>query len=139
MSHPSSKRLSDDQQQQMLERLAYQAWLNRGCPHGSPEVDWHQAINILNTQLTLFVSEQTPSEQRSHHHAERHSVYSELGNDEDTPADPLSLSPFAARANKTGLNGASGANGATLAKPVDPKPTDEPTVDPKRGKRRPRE
>jgi hypothetical protein len=124
-----ARALSNDQKQQMLERLAYQAWLNRGCPQGSPLVDWHQAINILNTQFTLFGSEQasTPSPQKS--------IYGELGNDEDTPADSASLSPFAARAKNPGLNGGSGANSARLAKPQEAKRTDD---DPKRGKRGPK-
>jgi hypothetical protein len=93
-----SRTIPDDQKQQMLERLAYQSWLNRGCPAGSPEVDWHQAINILNTQLTLIGSEQSRSDQSSHPQPSQHSTYDELGNDEDTPADSASLSPFAAQA-----------------------------------------
>jgi DUF2934 family protein len=26
-----------------IEALAYQLWLDRGCPVGSPEVDWFEA------------------------------------------------------------------------------------------------
>ena len=92
-----SRTLPDDQLQQMLERLAYQSWLNRGCPVGSPEVDWHQAINVLNTQLAAVGSEQSRSDQSRHPHPSQHSTYDELGNDEDTPADSVSLSPFAAQ------------------------------------------
>ena len=89
--------IPDDQKQQMLEMLAYQSWLNRGCPVGSPEVDWYQAINIVNTQLTLVGGEQSPSDGYLHQRSNQHSTYDELGNDEDTPADSASLSPFAAQ------------------------------------------
>src|SRR6185312_7706853 len=27
-------------------RVAYQLWLDRGCPDGSPEVDWIEAVRI---------------------------------------------------------------------------------------------
>jgi hypothetical protein len=30
--------------------LAYQLWLARGCPDGSPEIDWFQAEQELNGQ-----------------------------------------------------------------------------------------
>lgn len=28
---------------------AYQCWHERGCPHGSPEVDWHRAEDELRS------------------------------------------------------------------------------------------
>lgn len=34
-------------EQQMLQNLAYQAWLERGRPLGSPEVDWERAQQLL--------------------------------------------------------------------------------------------
>jgi hypothetical protein len=80
-----SRTLSKDEQYQMLERLAHQAWIDRGRPLGSPEVDWDQAVTILNTQLTLVNEQPLGGE---------HETFSELGNDEDTPADSLSISPF---------------------------------------------
>ncbi len=30
-----------------IEKLAYQYWLNRGCPSGSAEEDWYQAERSL--------------------------------------------------------------------------------------------
>ena len=27
--------------------LAYDLWCERGCPHGSPDVDWHEAVRRL--------------------------------------------------------------------------------------------
>ena len=30
-----------------IEKLAYQYWLNRGCPSGSAEEDWYQAERAL--------------------------------------------------------------------------------------------
>jgi hypothetical protein len=89
-----SRTLSKDEQHQMLERLAHQAWIDRGCPLGSPEVDWNQAVTILNTQLTLVNNESRVDGE--------HEPFSELGNDEDTPADSLSVSPFdAAQSHST--------------------------------------
>ena len=31
-----------------IERRAYQLWQDRGCPSGSPEVDWEQAEQELS-------------------------------------------------------------------------------------------
>ncbi len=30
--------------------LAYQFWQERGCPNGSPEVDWYRAEQILSVK-----------------------------------------------------------------------------------------
>ena len=30
-----------------ISELAYSLWQERGCPHGSPEVDWFRAESIL--------------------------------------------------------------------------------------------
>jgi hypothetical protein len=116
--------LSEVEEQQLLEQLAYQSWLSRGCPVGSPEVDWHHAVNILNTQLTRVDSEQSRSDGSAQQLSNRHSSYNELGNDEDTPTDSVSLSPFAAQSTSSGLTRseldvADSADGAgTSAKPA---------------------
>ena len=34
-------------QYELLRRLAYAAWLDRGQPIGSPEVDWQRAVELL--------------------------------------------------------------------------------------------
>jgi hypothetical protein len=44
---------------QILERLAYEAWLRRGKPVGSPEVDWDEACRQLEAQQ--FDQEPPPS------------------------------------------------------------------------------
>lgn len=38
---------SGDLQHEAIERLAYSHWMARGCPCGSPEVDWFQAEEEL--------------------------------------------------------------------------------------------
>jgi hypothetical protein len=48
-----------------IERLAYQYWLNRGCPSGSAEEDWYHAERALlaaaETDYGEVQSESTPS------------------------------------------------------------------------------
>jgi hypothetical protein len=34
----------------LIETLAYQLWQARGCPEGSPEVDWREAEEQLRDQ-----------------------------------------------------------------------------------------
>lgn len=34
-------------EQQVLQNLAYQAWLERGQPFGSPEIDWQRAQQLF--------------------------------------------------------------------------------------------
>ena len=33
-----------------IAALAYEFWLGRGCPFGSPEVDWFRAEELLRTR-----------------------------------------------------------------------------------------
>jgi Protein of unknown function (DUF2934) len=35
--------------QESVRLLAYQFWMERGCPVGSPEVDWEKAQELLRT------------------------------------------------------------------------------------------
>jgi hypothetical protein len=42
-------------------RIAYELWKERGCPYGSPEVDWFEAqyrmredLNMSRTQTGLY-------------------------------------------------------------------------------------
>lgn len=37
------------QSQDRIAQLAYQLWQERGCPQGSPEVDWERAVRMLET------------------------------------------------------------------------------------------
>jgi hypothetical protein len=32
---------------QVAEELAYRFWQERGSPHGSPEIDWYRAQDVL--------------------------------------------------------------------------------------------
>jgi hypothetical protein len=38
-----------DPKQKSVAELAYKLWQVRGCPHGSPEIDWHDAQRQLST------------------------------------------------------------------------------------------
>jgi hypothetical protein len=40
--------MSSFDQYELLRRLAYAAWLDRGQPIGSPEVDWQRAVELLD-------------------------------------------------------------------------------------------
>jgi hypothetical protein len=37
--------------QETVEMLAHYYWLMRGCPEGSPEVDWYRAEERLDQEL----------------------------------------------------------------------------------------
>ncbi|HLK62448.1 MAG TPA: DUF2934 domain-containing protein [Bryobacteraceae bacterium] len=39
---------STTDQHQKIENLAYQLWLERGCPNGSDQEDWFRAERTLN-------------------------------------------------------------------------------------------
>jgi hypothetical protein len=45
--------------EQRLRQIAYQAWLTRGSPTGSPEVDWQFALDYA-AQLVNSASNDTP-------------------------------------------------------------------------------
>lgn len=36
---------------ELVQKLAYQHWEQRGCPFGSPEVDWFAAEDALRSDL----------------------------------------------------------------------------------------
>ena len=38
--------------QDRIAQLAYQLWQERGCPDGSPEVDWERAVRLLESQAS---------------------------------------------------------------------------------------
>jgi hypothetical protein len=40
--------LSTSQRDETIAKLAYQLWLERGCPDGSPEEDWFRAEQVLD-------------------------------------------------------------------------------------------
>jgi len=39
--------------QENIAVLAYQLWIERGCPIGSPEDDWYEAERQLSTQAKV--------------------------------------------------------------------------------------
>ena len=47
-----SKTDSDDE----VAMLAYQLWMERGCPIGSPEVDWFQAEEQLQNRGPVLLA-----------------------------------------------------------------------------------
>jgi Protein of unknown function (DUF2934) len=59
-SPPESLSLRDD----AIEKLAYQLWLERGCPAGSPEEDWFRAEQVLVERSELGESRPSPSRRR---------------------------------------------------------------------------
>lgn len=87
--------MSRDQQQQLLENIAYQSWQGRGCPMGSPEVDWEHACRVLDTQLTSQRMRDGDAQQLDQQDGVSDEArFNELGSDEDTgDAQP---NPFAA-------------------------------------------
>lgn len=59
-SPPESLSLRDD----AIEKLAYQLWLERGCPAGSPEEDWFRAEQVLVERSELGESRPSMSRRR---------------------------------------------------------------------------
>jgi hypothetical protein len=43
----SHSQVPDTSMQENLEKLAYGLWQERGCPYGSPELDWLEAERKL--------------------------------------------------------------------------------------------
>jgi hypothetical protein len=48
-THPTAK--PNDHQQ--IATLAYEYWMQRGCPEASPEIDWLRAEEHLRNQARL--------------------------------------------------------------------------------------
>lgn len=46
---PNTEARSDLSHDEIAQR-AYQCWHERGCPHGSPEIDWTRAEEELHNQ-----------------------------------------------------------------------------------------
>jgi len=45
---PMVSKASPPPDRRAIEALAYRYWQERGCPHGSPEVDWFRAERFLS-------------------------------------------------------------------------------------------
>lgn len=53
----------------VVDKLAYELWLNRGCPNDSPEQDWYEAERILKgsaENMGTSASDEISAEPRSH-------------------------------------------------------------------------
>jgi hypothetical protein len=42
--------LGNDLGEEDMAALAYELWQARGCPDGSPDEDWYQAVEILRSR-----------------------------------------------------------------------------------------
>ena len=38
------------ERQHHIRKRAHELWMARGCPQGSPEVDWHEAVKELRSK-----------------------------------------------------------------------------------------
>jgi Protein of unknown function (DUF2934) len=47
-----------------VAKLAYQLWLDRGCPEGSPEEDWLRAEQVLDAGLEPEPAVESPGRTR---------------------------------------------------------------------------
>jgi hypothetical protein len=47
MASDSHSQVPETSMQENLEKLAYGLWQERGCPYGSPELDWLEAERRL--------------------------------------------------------------------------------------------
>jgi len=51
--------MNDDYSQVLREltaALAYRLWQQRGCPHGTADLDWHEAEKIIGSRLSSLNS-----------------------------------------------------------------------------------
>ena len=46
--------ISEPGNQREISALAYELWIQRGCPLGSPEVDWFRAEEELKSRKELL-------------------------------------------------------------------------------------
>ena len=49
-----------EQGEEAIARLAYQLWLQRSCPVGSPEDDWFRAENLLRGSESIATASSIP-------------------------------------------------------------------------------
>jgi len=47
---------------ELVQKLAYQHWEDRGCPLGSPEIDWFAAEKAVRSSLLASGDEVGPGE-----------------------------------------------------------------------------
>lgn len=45
---------------QEIAQLAYQLWIERGRPEGSPEIDWEQAEGLVRLRMTEITRKPLP-------------------------------------------------------------------------------
>lgn len=100
-------------QHELLERLAYQSWLDRGQPIGSPEVDWNRALQQCNS---IASRDEQPSF-HDHNDACRAPIVN------DAVAAPLATSGKARRNRAAGTAKRSTAPTLTETPPLEVPPT----------------
>jgi len=52
----SERRTSKSADTEAMAKLAYELWLQRGSPEGSPEEDWYQAERLLQSGAAAGVA-----------------------------------------------------------------------------------
>jgi hypothetical protein len=58
--------MKDHEKQQQTALLAYQFWMERGCPVGSPAEDWFRAERALHSRQLEEVGADTTEEAPEH-------------------------------------------------------------------------
>jgi hypothetical protein len=49
-----------------IATLAYELWQARGCPTGSPEIDWFQAVEELRSRSTSVFEREEKTNETEH-------------------------------------------------------------------------
>lgn len=57
VASPTMEESTATDQNQKIETLAYQLWLERGCPNGSDQEDWFRAETMMKTRSEEAVEE----------------------------------------------------------------------------------
>jgi len=58
--------MNDHDKQQQTALLAYQFWMERGCPVGSPAEDWFRAERALHSRQSEEVAADAPEQAPAH-------------------------------------------------------------------------
>jgi hypothetical protein len=69
------------EEEELLRRFAYQSWLERGRPLGSPEIDWQHAQRMLQTHRasSIQVLDAALGDSKSEQTSSRHPYSGEVG------------------------------------------------------------
>jgi Protein of unknown function (DUF2934) len=64
-SDPAGSNVPFQRQEEMVRRRAYELWLERGCPEGSPDDDWYRAEQEFAFGAELRVKESSDKAERA--------------------------------------------------------------------------